>query len=129
MEVIYYFILIVSFLAFFKCLLAFMPEYFPPGTAVLQHFYYSACVRNCTTSTCSLMQHSQNFTTSAANHAVGLRSSINPFLIIPLPAITALGNKMLLTRGWFVFLQSGQRDSCNFIYTMRYLLPHLSIRD
>jgi hypothetical protein len=129
MEDIYFYILIISFLVSFGCLLAVSLILSPPGTGELQHFNLSAFIINCTTGTCSMMQQSQNFTFSRSIHADCFRSSINPFSVIPLLSLTTLGNKMLLTHGLIVFLQSGTRDSYNHLYASSFVSPYLIFRD
>lgn len=127
MEDFYYYILIISFLVSFGNLLAVKHILAPTGTGKIPHFGISVFVINCTLSTCSLMQQSQNFIIKAANHAAGLRSAINPSTLNSLPETTTLGNKMIPTRHRFVNFQSEKRDSLNFCVAQKYYLSQLSV--
>jgi len=127
MEDFNFFVLIVSFLAFFGCLLAIRLKFLFPGAGEYINFNFSVSITNCTLSTCSLMQQPQNFIISAANHAAGLRSSNNPSTVTSLPATTALGNKMLPTRHWFFNLKPAKEIPSVLCFAQKYVLPQLSI--
>ena len=125
MEFFTYFILIFSMLASFECLLAVRLKFLPPGTGELLHFGCSTSVINCTTSTCSLPQQLQNCTNAVAETAVSLRCSDNPNLTKSLPATINSGNKMITTHFGFVNLQTGKRDSLNFVRSSKIFLTSI----
>jgi len=125
MEFFTYFILIFSILASFGCLLAVRLNFFPPGTGQILHFGSSVSVINCTTSTCSLMQQLQNCTNAVTKTAVGMPCSVNPNLPKSLPGTITSGNKMITTHFGFVNLQTGKRDSLNFVRSSKIFLTSI----